>query len=167
VTDPVSASRPTREVVGIFSRPQPLEACIKDLLKDGFEHQDLSVLSSHEAIEAIDPEGASWRDRLLPLLAENRYEVPLVAGTIIALSSGPVGAAIAGLAAAGVGAAALKELFDEVISLPDTEDFAEAVRSGEIVLWVATPTAEREAKARAVLERHAARNVHLHDTRPD
>lgn len=164
VTDTDPASRPSREVVGIFSRPAPLESCIKDLLKAGFEHQDLSVLSSHDAIEAIDADGYSWRDRLLPLLSENRYEVPLVAGAVIALSSGPVGAAIAGLTAAGVGAAALKEIFDEVVSLPDTEEFAEAVKAGEIVLWAAAPTPEREAEAREILARHDARNIHLHET---
>lgn len=164
VTDTDPASRQSREVVGIFSRPAPLEACIKDLLKAGFEHQDLSVLSTHEAIEAVDTEGYTWRDRLLPLLSENRYEVPLVTGAIIALSSGPVGAAIAGLAAAGVGAAALKEIFDEVVSLPDSEDFAEAVKAGEIILWAAAPTAERETAARDIMAAHEARNIHLHDT---
>lgn len=167
MTDTASAPRHTREVVGLFTRPEPLEACIKDLLKAGFDHQDLSVLSSHEAIEAVAGDGQTWRDRLLPLLSETRYEVPLVAGALIAVSSGPVGAAIAGLTAAGVGAAALKEIFDEVVSLPDTDEFAEAVRAGEIVLWAATPTADREAMARDILARHDARNIHLHDTTPE
>jgi len=162
VTETTSATAPMRELVGLFREPKPLEACIKDLLKSGFEHADLSVLASHEAIEAATPDDISWRDRLMPLLTEPRYEVPLVTGAIIALTSGPVGALISGLAAAGVGAAALKELIDEVTSLPDTEEFAEAVRAGEIALWVYLADPEKEATARQLLEKHGAHNIHIH-----
>lgn len=156
------ASPPSlREVVGIFSTPEPLEKAIKDLLAAGFEHADLSLLASHEAIEVASD--ADWSARLMPLLTETRYEVPLVAGAMIALAAGPVGAAIAGLTAAGVGAAALHELFDEITSLPDSEDFAEAVRAGEIILWAVATQPEREGEARAVMERLGARNVHVHE----
>lgn len=161
MTETVPSAPVSRELVGLFTDPKPLIAAIKDLLAAGFDHADLSVLSSHEAIEAVDPEGQSWRDRLMPLLIEPRYEVPLVTGALIALASGPVGATIAGLVAAGVGGAALKELFDEVVSLPDTEEFAEAVKKGEIVLWVHVPDAPAEGRARPILERHGARNVHI------
>lgn len=157
---------PIREIVGLFHAPKPLEACIQDLLKAGFEHADLSVLGSHTAIEAADPEGLSWRERLMPLLTETRYEVPLVAGTLIALTAGPTGALIAGLAAAGVGAAALREMLQEVTSLPDTEEFAAAVEAGEIVLWVAVADAQKERTARDVLEAHGARTIHVHERTP-
>lgn len=157
---------PIREIVGLFREPQPLEACIQDLLKAGFEHADLSVLGSHAAIEAADPEGLSWRERLMPLLTETRYEVPLVAGTLIALTAGPTGALIAGLAAAGVGAAALREMLQEVTSLPDTEEFAAAVEAGEIVLWVVVGDAQKERTARDVLEAHGARTIHVHERTP-
>ena len=162
LTEPDLPVRPVRELVGLFTTPDPLEACIKALLAAGFAHEDLSVLSSHAAIEAADPEGLSWRDRLLPLLSESRYEVPLVAAGLIALASGPTGAIIAALVAAGVGGAALKEVFEEVTSLPDTEEYAAAVEAGELVLWIAVPDAETEARANARLQHHGARNIHLH-----
>lgn len=152
---------PPRELVGLFSDPQTLVAAVKDLLGAGFAHADLSVLSSHEAVEAADPHGQSWRDRLMPLLDEQRYEVPLVAGALIAIASGPVGAAIAGLVAAGVGAAALKEILEKVISLPDTQEFAEAVEAGELVLWIDATAPDAEARATPILERHGARNIHI------
>lgn len=155
------ASTPSiREVVGIFSTPEPLEKAIKELLADGFAHADLSVLASHEAIEAAS--GVDWTERLMPLLTEMRYEVPLVTGALIAVATGPIGAAVAALTAAGVGAAALNELFNEIVSLPDTEEFAEAVRAGEIVLWAVVADASKEAAARATMERLGARNVHIH-----
>ncbi|WP_019645969.1 hypothetical protein [Novispirillum itersonii] len=151
-----------RELVGLFESPAPLEACIHDLLDVGFDHDDLSLLSSHQAIEVAAPEGESWRDRLLPLLTETRYDVPLVAGTLIALATGPTGALIAGLAAAGVGAAALKEIVSEVVSHPDTGAFARAVSNGEIILWVSVDSPEGETAARGLLAQHGARNIHVH-----
>lgn len=157
---------PPRELVGLFSEPEPLIQAIHDLLGAGFEHADLSVLSSHEAVEAVDPYGQSWRDRLLPLLDERRYEVPLVTGALIAIASGPVGAAIAGLVAAGVGGMALKEMFEKVVSLPDTQEYAEAVEKGELVLWVSTPDAATEDRARQLLEKHGARNIHIVEREP-
>lgn len=158
---------PPRELVALFSEPAPLVATVKELLSAGFAHADLSVLSSHEAIEAADPQGQSWRDRLMPMLDEQRYEVPLVAGALIAIAAGPVGASIAALVAAGVGTAALKEMFEKVVSLPDTQEFAEAVEQGELVLWVDATSDDAEARARPILERHGARNIHIVKRDPD
>lgn len=152
---------PSRELVGIFASPAPLTACIKDLLAAGFGHSSLSLLSSHEAIEAADQDGAVWQDRLMPLVNEARYEVPLVSGALIALASGPTAALVAGLAAAGVGLAALKELLEETIALPNSAAFAEAVAAGEILLWVEVADDPREQKAAAILEKHGARDLHV------
>lgn len=160
VTSPQTAS-PTRELVGIFSRPEPLTACIQDLLAAGFDHSGLSILSSHEAIEAADSNEAAWQDRLMPLLSEVRYEVPLVSGIVIALSAGPTAALLAGAAAAGVGLAALKELLEETTALPNSEAFADAVKAGEILLWVEIPTAEREQVAQDLMTQHGARDLHV------
>lgn len=165
-TAPDSGTGPVRELVGLFSEPEPLIKAIKDLLKAGFDHADLSVLSSHEAIEAADPQGQTWRDRLMPLLDEPRYEVPLLTGALIAIASGPVGTVIAGLVAAGIGGAALKEMMEKVISLPDTQEYAEAVAQGELVLWISAPDATTEGRARPVLERLGARNIHIVERTP-
>jgi hypothetical protein len=148
-------------VVGIFSQPRPLLDCIKALQAQGFAHDQLSLLSSHEAIEAAAEGGGSWQDRLMPILSETRYEVPLVSGLLIALAGGPAAALVGGVAAAGVGVMALKELLDEAISLPNTEAFADAVRSGEILLWVAVTDSASEQTAVSLLEGHGARNIHL------
>ncbi|MFA7430909.1 MAG: hypothetical protein WCZ23_12185 [Rhodospirillaceae bacterium] len=170
VTDNASGNGPIawppRELVGLFSEPEPLIKAIKDLLGSGFEHADLSVLSSHEAVEAADPHGQTWRDRMMPLLDEPRYEVPLLTGALIAIASGPVGAVIAGLVAAGIGGVALKEMLEKVVSLPDTQEYAEAVEKGELVLWVNSPDAKAEGRARPVLERHGARNIHIVERTP-
>lgn len=151
-----------RELVGLFADPAALTATIEALLADGFSHADVSVLSSHAAIEAAG-KGSGWRERLIPLISEKRYEVPLLTGAFIAIATGPVGAAIAGLVTAGVGAAALLEIFDEVVSLPNTQEFAQAVARGELILWVAVADDAAEARARMHLEHGGARGIHRND----
>ena len=55
---------------------------------------------------------------------------PLGAAGLIALSSGTIGAAIAGLVAAGVTGVALRELLDDIKATPHTEAFAKALEGG-------------------------------------
>ena len=120
------------------------------------------MLSSHEAIEAASADQPSLKDRLLPLLSEMRFEVPLVTAGLIALASGPAAATFAGLVAAGVGAVAVKELIDQTTSAPDPERFAEALKNGAVVLWVAVGDQEQATKARDILSRHGAVDIHTH-----
>lgn len=106
-----------REVVGLFADRADLEHAIKDLRAAGFDRTDLSLLASHESIDAGDESSdLTLRERLLPILTEWRYEVPLVGAGLIALASGPTGAAIAALVGAGVGIAAVRDLVNEVTS---------------------------------------------------
>lgn len=165
LSDTTPGSTEHREVVGLFADRDSLEQAIKDLRAAGFDRTDLSLLTSHEAIDVGRGDGElSLRERLLPLLTEWRYEVPLVGAGLIALASGPTGAAIAALVGAGVGIAAVRDLVEEVTSLPDTEEFARELAAGSVALWadVTADPAGREPKAREILERHGASNVHLH-----
>lgn len=163
---PDNATRPpVREVVGLFSDRAAFEAAVDKLLRQGFQPSDLSVLSSHESIEAAGREGKPWRDVLVALLGDLKYEGPLVAAGLIALAAGPVGATIASLVAAGVGGAAAKELLDEVTSRPHSEDFARALAAGSVILWVAAGDALKEERAKTVLHEAGATNIHLNERR--
>lgn len=172
-SSPVSPNRtpnrtiaPVREVVGVVSTREQLKSAVEALLKAGFEHSDLSVLSSHDSIEAVGEEGRPWRDALVALLGDIKYEGPLVTAGLIALAAGPVGAAIAAVVAAGVSGVAAKELLDEVTSVPDSEEFARALEAGSIIVWVAAPDALKEGKAKAILSQIGATNVHLNERTP-
>ena len=68
----------TREAVGVFSDKQKLENAIKALQEAGFEHSDLSILSSHETIDSLNPESET-QNFLMSLFARTKYEMPLVA----------------------------------------------------------------------------------------
>jgi hypothetical protein len=149
-----------REVVGVFTRRDDFDAAVKALRDTGFSRADLSLLASHDSIDAADPETQSWKGRLVGLVGELKYEGPFVNAGLIALAAGPVGAAIAGLIAAGVGGAALAELMGEITTHPHADEFAKALTAGGILLWVYAPDSSRESKATRVLEDAGATNVH-------
>jgi hypothetical protein len=150
-----------REMVGTFSDRAHFEAAVAALQVAGFARSDLSVLASHDSLDAAGRDAKPWKDVLTALVGELKYEGPLVAAGLIALAAGPTGAAIAGLVAAGVGGAAVKELLDEVSAIPDSEDFARALAAGSVILWVTVTDEAEVEKAKRALAAHGAANLHL------
>lgn len=151
-----------REIVALFSDRPGFEKAVALLLEGGFERADLSVLSSHESLDAAGSPGRAWDDVLTGLVGEIKYEGPLVTAGLIAVAAGPVGATIAGIIAAGVGGVALKELLDEVTARPHSEDFARSLAAGSVILWVACATEEHEENARSLLAQAGGTNIHSH-----
>jgi len=150
-----------REAVGTFADRAHFESAVDALIRAGFERHRLSVLASHDSLEVASAGQRSWRDGLVALVGELKYEGPLVAAGLIAIAAGPVGAAIAGLIAAGVGGAAIKEVLDEVSALPDSTDFARALAAGSVILWVGLDTPQEEETATRLLQAAGGSNVHL------
>lgn len=149
------------ELVGILPDRESFEKAVDGLLKAGFKRQDLSVLAGHASLDVAEPGEIGFKDKLVGLVGELKYEGPLVAAGLIALAAGPVGAALAGIVAAGVGAAAIKEFLDETTATPDRKAFERAIEAGSLILWVAAEDEERQAQARSVLEYCGADNLHL------
>ena len=150
-----------REVVGTFADRGHFEAAIGALLATGIDRSRLSVLSSHDSLEVAGGKAQKWRDGLTALVGEMKYEGPLVAAGLIALAAGPVGAVIAGLVAAGVGGVALKELLDEVASIPDSGDFARALAAGSVILWVSVETPAEEQAVKDLLAKTGGSDIHI------
>lgn len=150
-----------REVVGLFEGRAAFDAAVGALLAAGFERADLSVLSSHESLDAAGRPGKPRDEALTALVGEMSYAFPLTTAGLIAIVGGPVTAAVAAAVAAGVGGAAIKEYLDEVAATPHTDDFARALEAGGVILWVrAGRDAAREDLARRLLEEEGGRNVH-------
>ncbi|KAF0144119.1 MAG: hypothetical protein FD153_372 [Rhodospirillaceae bacterium] len=103
-----------RELVGVFHDRGRFEEAIMNLTAAGFAHEDLSVLSSHEAVEATEPPGKTVKEILLPLLSGLKYDGPLVSAGLIALASGPTAALVAGLVVAGLGGTVVREIIAEI-----------------------------------------------------
>ena len=152
----------TTEVVGLLNSRETFEKTVEALLKEGFERTDLSVLSSHESIDAAGKSAKPLKDVLSALVGEIKFEGPMVASGAIFLAGGPIGELIGAVVGATVGGVAVKEVLDEVTATPHTEDFARAVDAGSIILWVRADGIEREAKAKEVLQDQGAENVHIH-----
>lgn len=149
------------EVVGVIASRAEFEAAAQGLLAAGFGHSDLSVLASHEPIEVAGRPATSWRDVLLAMLGEVRYEVPLVASGAVMIAGGAVAATVAALIGATVGGVAIRDVLQEVTAKPHTAEFARAVEAGSLILWVSVGDDQRLGQAVSILERHGAVNVHV------
>ncbi|HIJ61061.1 MAG TPA: hypothetical protein HPQ04_00060 [Rhodospirillaceae bacterium] len=156
----MSSSRTRSEVVGIFSTRRDFDCAVQSLLAAGFQRSDISVLASHDSIDAAQTAVAGWKERLVALVGELKYEGPLITAGLIALATGPVGAAIAALIAAGVGGAAVKEFLDEVTAKPHSEDFVRALEAGSLLLWVDIADPARRPQAIDILTAAGGANVH-------
>lgn len=152
----------TVEVAGSFSTKESFTAVVKALTAAGFGHEALSVLDTHESLSAAGSPSEAWQESLAGLVGEITYVGPLTAAGLIAIASGPIGAAVAGAMAAGLTGAALVELLDEVRATPHTEAFARALEAGAILLWVWVEDEAEAAKAEALLTAHGAADVHRH-----
>ena len=92
----MSESRgPVTEAVGRFETRAAFEDAVKALTEAGFGHADLSVLDSHESLDAAGKEGDAWRETLASLTGEVNFIGPIAAAGLIAIATGPVGAAVA------------------------------------------------------------------------
>jgi len=158
----VETKRPVTEIVGRFAEREPFKAAVEELLKAGVERSDLSVRDSHDSLSAAEGRTEAWRRTLAGLVGEAKYLEPITAAGLILLASGAIGAAIAGAIAAGLGGMAAFELLSEVRATPHTREFATALEQGAVLLWVRAETPERRQRARDILTRHAAADVHSH-----
>lgn len=151
----------TSEVVGLFANRESFERAVRALLAAGFGRVDLSVLASHESLDAAGRSGASWRDAMTALVGELRYEGPLVAAGAIFIASGGLISGLAALIGATLSGVALKDLLDELAARPHTEQFARSLAAGSVILWVRTENANQRASALSILAAEGGSNVHL------
>ena len=150
------------EVVGVLPDRSSFEAAVNALTEAGFDRADLSVLASHESLDAAGRPAGPWRDAITGLVGDLKYEGPLVASGAILLAGGPTAAAVAAVIGAAVGGVAAAEALTGAIARPHTDDFARSVEAGSVILWVRAPDTERQGVATDLLARHGAANVHLH-----
>ncbi len=149
------------EVVGLFADRDSFERAVLALLDSGFERPDLSVLASHESLDAAGRPGKPWREALLATVGELKYEGPLVASGAIFLAGGPLAATIAAVIGAAVGGVAVKDVLEEVTAQPHTDDFARSLAAGSVILWARAGDAAAEMRARDLMMVNGAANVHV------
>src|SRR5439155_22997150 len=130
------------------------------LLAAGFRHEDVSVLASHQPLAAAEGEPGEFV--AAGLSDELKYIAPLTVAGIVLVSGGPIAVTVAALVGAGLGGAALKELFDDYTAAPHREEFAAALTEGAALLWVRCADPEIELRALRILEESGGQHVHVH-----
>jgi hypothetical protein len=173
-----------REAVGTFDSREAVENAIEDLLSNGFDRSQLSLLASHETVEeklrhpvsdVRTLEDDPRAPRTEPLERPDVGNVmgvavgppaafaALAAAGITAMTGGAfAGVAVAALAAGG-GVAALGGLLAKSLHHDVAADFQQQVERGGILLWASLRGPEQEARALEVLRRHAAGDIHVHE----
>jgi hypothetical protein len=149
-----------REAVASFPDREHFRAAVSSLLAAGFEPSDLSVLASHEPLAAADEKPGELV--AAGLSDELKYIGPLTVAGIVLISGGPIAATVAALVGAGLGGAALKELFDDYTAAPHRDQFGAALQAGAALLWVRCADPEIELRALRLLEEAGGRHVHIH-----
>ncbi len=152
-----------REAVASFPDREHFRRAVSALRAAGFDPGDLSVLASHDSLAAAD-QAIGARPDAMPagLSDEIKYIAPLTVAGIVLLSGGPIAGVVAALVAAGLGGAALKELFDDYTAPRHSREFAAALEAGAALLWVRCEDPDRELTATRLLEEAGGRHVHIH-----
>jgi hypothetical protein len=149
-----------REAVASFPDRRQFRDAVAALLAGGFAPTDLSVLASHQPLSAADENPGELI--AAGLTDEIKYLGPLTVAGIILVSGGPIAATVAALVGAGLGGAALKELFDDYAAAPHREEFASALAEGAALLWVRCADPDLELRALRILEESGGQRVHIH-----
>lgn len=175
-----------REAVAIFHEPDDLEAAIDDLLSSGFDRAELSLLAGEHVVEAklghryrkaqmLADEAAIPRTAYVSTEAIGGAEGGLIGGLLyvgatmaagaVVASGGTLALAIAAAAVAGSTGGLIGSLLANFVGYHHAHYLQEQIEHGGLLLWVRTWDDGDEAKAVAILGKHAGENVHVHGTR--
>lgn len=167
------------EIIGIFRSPQQLDAAVGDLCSAGWDRAELSLLGQKEHLAparsveevAADPEAPrsavvsetdSRQERTLAGGMAGVVAGFLASGAIVA-TGGTALAAVIGAAAAGGGGAIAGDFIGRVLSKKMVEPMEDQIARGGIVLWALLRAPEQETRARDILLKHGAADVHIQE----
>lgn len=170
-----------REAVAVMEDVESLEAAVEELRQAGFADADVSLLAGHGTVEKklgrmyarveeleddpAVPRAAFVSTRTVEqresLVIGSMTTLPtlIAAGTVVA-SAGAVAAAIAGTAVTG---ALIGNVLARWMDKRHAAWLEEQLERGGILLWVRTRDETRERQALAILSRHAAHDIHIHE----
>lgn len=167
------------EIVGIFTSPRELDAAVSDLCSAGWDRAELSLLGKQN--ELVPTTGAEdiARNSIAPHSSvvsdsDERQDGVLgggLAGVAAAfLASGAIVAtggsalvALIGAAAAGGGGAVAGNFIGHMLTKQMAEPMEDQLNRGGIVLWALLRSPDQEARARDILSRHGAADVHVQE----
>jgi hypothetical protein len=172
-----------REAVGVFHAIDDMEVAIDELQEKGFDRAEISLLASEDTIrEKLDHRITSTtelednpRVPVIPYLARESFGVlegfsigfPLYIGAILGFSpviasGGAIAVAIAAGVLGGGGGAAIGGVLAYLIGKQHSDFLNSQLEKGGILVWVRTRDSAHEEKAKEILSRHSAFDVHIH-----
>jgi hypothetical protein len=179
----VEKATPCREAVGVFHRWADLQAAVDELLRNGFDRADISMLAGEEVVERKlghvykrvteledDPNAPRIAFVGRDSLTEGKASAIGVLGYVgavtavgaVVASGGALAWVILAGAAAGGGGAALGTLLARALGRGRAKDIEAQIDKGGLLLWVRTCAEDREARATEILRKHGADDVHVH-----
>ncbi len=175
------------EAVAVFHDGAALQAAVDELLTRGFDHAELSVLASEEAVRSklghdytstaeLEDDPDAPRADYVPnedignaqggIIAASAYFPAVIGSLAVAASGGTLLGAIAVAAAAGGAGAALGSTLARLVGSTHAKHMNEHMNRGGMLLWVTTHDGEHERIALEILGRHGGEDVHLHTMTP-
>lgn len=177
-----------REAVAVFQSARQLQDAIDELLVSGFNHGDISLLADESAF-ALHPDLA-WRssrdladepgapraayvspesmgDAQGAVISGLAYLGAVATAAFTIGTTGPIGGAVVTTAlAAGVGGG-IGALLARLLRHGRAIELSDQLARGGLLLWVRKRGAALEQQAIAILQRHQAGDVHVHDILPE
>jgi hypothetical protein len=177
------AHESSKEAVGVFHDGDTLQGAIDELLSSGFDRADLSLVAGEETVEeklghmydkVADLEDDPEAPRTVYVSTEDRgdaegrvigslmYVGAVAAAGAVLASGGALASAIVAAALAGGTGGFIGSTLASLIGEHHALYLEEQLDRGGILPWVCARDTEHEARARAILQKHAAGDVHLH-----
>ena len=179
----VEKATPCREAVGVFHQWADLRAAVDELLLNGFDRADVSMLAGEQVVErklghvyekvteleddanaprvAFVGRDSMTEGKASAIGALGYVGAAAAVGAVVASGGALAWVLLAGVAAGG-GGAALGTLLARTLGRGRAKDIEAQIDKGGLLLWVRTCDADREARATAVLRKHGADDVHVH-----
>ena len=172
-----------REAVGLFHDERQLRAAADDLMVNGFDRSDLSILAAHRAVEGKlghryqrvaeledDPQvavqayaGTDSRTEAQGVLVGGLFYVGAVAAAgLVVASGGTLAALIVSAAAAGGAGGVIGAVLARYLGQHHAGYLQGHLDKGGLLLWVRVADAEYERRAIEVLRRNGAEDAHAH-----
>lgn len=183
-----ASNKKFQEAVGVFKDADSLQAAIDELQENGFMRQELSVLAGSSTIEeklghiykrVEEAEDAPDAPRTIfvplesigeaegALIGTPLYIAGMAAAGVVVASGGALLTALFAAAAAGAGGASIGLILAGLLAKHHADYIQEQLEEGGLLLWVAVHSEESKKKAKKILLKNGAKDVHIHEISRD
>jgi hypothetical protein len=174
----------TREAVGVFHEWKALQSAVDELLNSGFDRSELSLLAGQRVVEEklghvyekvselednleVPRRAFIGRDSLVEgragVIGGLAYIGAVAAIGAVVASGGTLAVAIAAGVVAGGSGGVLGTLAARWLGRDRAKEIQTQIDRGGLLLWVRLRDGAHEERAVAILNRHSADDVHVHD----